>query len=162
VGEGPQQIVHGESDVEVRDIVEITGDVASQVIDTDFAAGGQKRVLHTVRVAAEDHALDGLADVGVLVRGDLVFEAQVAPGILVIAEDLTKPVVGCGEDGHFDLRATTYYAEETCRAMGRVPLEDEAFLENWKTCWRTGTQAPYYKTRDYTPLIERRFRYLAF
>jgi hypothetical protein len=40
MGEEPEQIVHGESDVEVRDIVEITGDVASQVIDTDFAAGG--------------------------------------------------------------------------------------------------------------------------
>ena len=104
---GPQEVVDSESDVEVRDIVEITGDpstalrtgVANPVIDTDFAARGAETRLAgkwyaililaaragvegitAVWVAAKDHTLDGLADVGVLVCGDLVFDAQIAPG----------------------------------------------------------------------------------
>jgi putative phosphoesterase len=65
---------------------------------------------------------------------------------------------GVLQDGAFELRATTYDAEETCRAMDDVPLEDQQFVEEWKTCWRKGKLPERYDIRDYTPLIEMGYR----
>jgi hypothetical protein len=91
---GPQEVVDGESDVEVRNIEEITSDVVNPVVHPDLATGGAETRLAgkwyamlipaaradvegitTVRVAAEYHAFDGLAEVGALVGRDLDFEA---------------------------------------------------------------------------------------
>jgi hypothetical protein len=118
VGEGPEEVVDGEGDVEVRHVVEIAGDVGNPVIDFDLAAGGAEAGLAregdttveaTARadvtgvagagVAAEDHAFDGLADLGALVWWGLVFETQMAPGVPVVAEDVTEAVVGGGMIG---------------------------------------------------------------
>jgi len=44
-------------------------------------------------IAAEHHAFDGLADVGLLIERDLGVEAQIAPGIPVIAKDVTEAIV---------------------------------------------------------------------
>jgi hypothetical protein len=117
-----------------------------------------------VAMGVEPAAHPDVAVFGVPDLGQLHNTATAGPFEWVVAEGGGRLLGGGSflEDGHFDLRATTYYAEKTCRAPGRVPLEDEAFVESWKTCWRTGTQPPDYKIRDYTPLIERGFRYLAF
>lgn len=56
------------------------------------------------------------------------------------------------QDGEFDLRAVPYDIEKTCRAMGRVPLGDEEFVESWKTCYRTGVLPARYNIRDFAPL----------
>ncbi len=65
---------------------------------------------------------------------------------------------GVLEDGTFELRATTYDAEATCRAMDRVPLQDQRFVEAGKMCWRTGKLPDIYSIRDYRPLIEMGYR----
>jgi len=115
---GPQQVVDGEGDVEMRDVVEVAGDVGNPVVDADLAAGGAEASLAgerdttvkpttgtdvagvaAVGVAAEDHALNGLADVGLLIGRDLACEAQVTPTIPVIAEDVAEAVVGGGMIG---------------------------------------------------------------
>ena len=62
------------------------------------------------------------------------------------------------QDGVFDLRATTYDAEATCRALARVPLEDQEFVAAWKMCWRTGRLPDFYSIRDYAPLLEMGYR----
>jgi putative phosphoesterase len=62
------------------------------------------------------------------------------------------------QDGAFELRATPYDAEITCQAMAQVPLQDQAFVEAWKLCWRTGKLPDYYSIRDYAPLIEMGYR----
>jgi len=64
-----------------------------------LAARADVEGITAVGVAAEDHALDGLADVGALVCGDLVFDAQIAPGVPVVAEDVTETVVTGGVSG---------------------------------------------------------------
>ncbi len=64
-----------------------------------LAARADVEGVTAVRVAAEDHALDGLADVGALVWRDLVFEAQISPGVPVVAEDVTETVVTGGVSG---------------------------------------------------------------
>ena len=66
---------------------------------------------------------------------------------------------GVLEDGRFDLRATTYDVEKTCRALDeRVPLDDREFAKAWKTCWRTGRLPPCYSIRDYAPLLALGYR----
>ena len=39
VEEGPEEVIDGESDVEVGDVMEVPGDVGNPVIDFDLAAG---------------------------------------------------------------------------------------------------------------------------
>jgi putative phosphoesterase len=93
------------------------------------------------------------------VHGGTMF---VNPGT-VGAPYLGQAVVCYGvlEDRQFDLRATAYDAEETCRALDeRVPFDDREFAEAWKACWRTGRQPPYYSIRDYAPLMVLGYRAL--
>jgi hypothetical protein len=116
--DGPEEIVDGESDVEMWHVEQVASDVVDPVVDADLAAGwaeaglageGDAAVESTVGadvagiaavgIAAEDHALDGLADVGALVWRNLAFEAQIAPGVPVIAEDAPETVVGSGMIG---------------------------------------------------------------
>ena len=111
----PQQVVSGEGDVEVRDFEEITGNVVNPIVDAHLAAGraeaglaGERDmalVLATgadiagitgIGIAAGYETLDDLSDVGTLVRRDFVFQALVAPGVPVIAKDLTEEVVAGG------------------------------------------------------------------
>ena len=111
----PQQVVSGEGDVEVRDFEEIAGDVVNPIVDAHLAAGGAEAglagerdvalVLATgadiagitgIGIAAGYETLDDLSDVGTLVWGDFVFQALVAPAVPVVAEDLSKTVVGSG------------------------------------------------------------------
>jgi hypothetical protein len=112
VEEGAQEVIGGEGDVEMGDFEQVLGDVVDPVVDADFATGGAEAGLtregHAVLiltartdvagvaaigVAAEEQALDDLADVGALVGGDFVFQAQVTPAIPVIEEDLAEAVV---------------------------------------------------------------------
>lgn len=65
---------------------------------------------------------------------------------------------GVLQNGQLSLKAITYDVEKTCRAMDRVPLEDEEFVEAWKHCWRTGTLPPRCFIRDYAPLREQGYR----
>jgi hypothetical protein len=51
-----------------------------------------------VWVAAEDHAFDGLADVGLLINRNF-FEAQVTPGVPVFTKYVAEAVVGGGVVG---------------------------------------------------------------
>jgi hypothetical protein len=114
----PEEIVDGESDVEVWHVEEVTSDIVDPVVDADLAAGGTEAGLAgegdtavestagadvagiaAVGVAAEDHAFDALAHVGALVWRDLAFEAQVAPGVPVLAEDAPETVMGSGTTG---------------------------------------------------------------
>ncbi len=64
------------------------------------------------------------------------------------------------QDGHFALKATPYDTEKTCQAMQDRAhgIMDEAFIEDWKECWRTGLLPDRYFIRDYTSLREQRYR----
>ena len=114
---GPQQVVDGEGDVEMRDVVEVAGDVGNPVVDADLAAGGAEAGLAgerdttvepttgtdvagvaAVGIAAEDHAFDGLAYVCLLIGRDFS-EAQITPDVPVVAKDGTEAVVGGGMVG---------------------------------------------------------------
>jgi hypothetical protein len=116
--DGPQEVVDSERDVEVWHVEEVTSDIVDPVVDADLAAGGTEAGLAgegdtavestagadvagiaAVGVAAEDHAFDALAHVGALVWRDLAFEAQVAPGVPVLAEDAPETVMGSGTTG---------------------------------------------------------------
>ena len=113
--EGPEGIVDGESDVEVRRVEVVAGDIGNPVVDFALAAGGAEAGLagnghaaikSAVRadvtsvacagIAAEDHTFDGLADIGALVWWDLFFEVQITPGVPVFTEYLAEAVVGSG------------------------------------------------------------------
>jgi len=63
-----------------------------------LAARADVEGITAVRVAAKDHTLDGLADVCLLISRDF-FEAQIAPGVPVVAEDVTETVVTGGMGG---------------------------------------------------------------
>ncbi|MFC1713487.1 metallophosphoesterase family protein [Candidatus Poribacteria bacterium] len=64
------------------------------------------------------------------------------------------------QDGHFALKATSYDAEKTCQTMEDRArgIMEEAFIEDWKECWRTGLLPDRYFIRDYTPLREQGYR----
>lgn len=47
-----------------------------------------------------------------------------------------------------EMRSVPYDTEATAQAMDRVGLEDAAFVEEWKKCFRTATLPPHYKLRD--------------
>ena len=109
---GPQEVIDGEGDVKVRNIVCVTGDVVDPVVDADLAAGGAQAGLAGegdtaveagaradvagitgAGVAAEDHAFDGFAYVTLLIGRDFS-EAQITPDVPVVAKDGTEAVVG--------------------------------------------------------------------
>jgi len=115
--EGPEEVIDGESDVEVGHVEEVTSNVGNPVVDADFATGRTEASFAGERdtavestagadvagvtgagVAAKDHTLDGLADVCLLINRDF-FEAQIAPGVPVIAEDVAETVVSGGVAG---------------------------------------------------------------
>ena len=64
------------------------------------------------------------------------------------------------EEGQFDLAATPYDTEETCRIMKERACEvvDSGFIEDWCQGWRRGTLPSRYFIRDYAPLQQRGFR----
>ncbi len=126
VEDRPQEVVGSEGDVEVRDIQQVVGDVVDPIVHTDRSAelatkpchrrgrsgfcrtpwaGDEKLVLTaraniasvaTVRVATEQQALDDLAKVSALVGRNCFFQAQIAPVMPMIEEDLTEAVVAGG------------------------------------------------------------------
>ncbi len=63
-------------------------------------------------------------------------------------------------DGQVELKAISYDVEKTCWAMESRARDivEEAFIEDWKECWRTGVLPAQYFIRDYTPLRERGYR----
>ena len=99
----------------MRDFEEIADDVVNPVVYTDLATGGAKAglagerdtvlVLATradvpgitgIGIAAGHKASNDLSNVSTLIWGDFVFQAQVTPAVPVVAEDLSKTVVGGG------------------------------------------------------------------
>ena len=61
-----------------------------------LATGADIAGITGIGIAAGYETLDDLSDVGTLVRRDFVFQALVAPGVPVIAKDLTEEVVAGG------------------------------------------------------------------
>ena len=61
-----------------------------------LATGADIAGITGIGIAAGYETLDDLSDVGTLVWGDFVFQALVAPAVPVVAEDLSKTVVGSG------------------------------------------------------------------
>lgn len=62
------------------------------------------------------------------------------------------------EGGCIRPEAVAYDVEATCRAMDRVPLDDEAFVEAWKACYREGVLPGRYGMRDFAALREMGYR----
>jgi hypothetical protein len=111
VEEGPQEVVGSEGDVEVRDIQQVASDVVDPVVHPDFAtgrtessfagerdtqlvltAGADVESVAAVGVTAQLQALDDLIEVGPLVWGNLVFQAQIGP---VTCTALRSSAGGC-------------------------------------------------------------------
>lgn len=114
VEEGAQQIIDRQGDVDVRNIEQVPGDIIDPIVHADLTAGRAEAGLAgkgnfvlipttradiegvpSIRVAAEHHALNCFADVCLLIRGDFLRQAQVAPDVPVVAENLS-PAVGLG------------------------------------------------------------------
>jgi hypothetical protein len=115
VKEGPQEVVGGEGDVEVRDIQQVVSDAVDPVVHPDLATRGAEASFagewHTklvltartdvesvaaVGVTAEQQTLDDLTDIGALVWRNLIFQAEVTPAVPMIEEDLAEAVVTGG------------------------------------------------------------------
>jgi len=64
------------------------------------------------------------------------------------------------QDGQITLNAIPYDVEKTCRTMESRArgVVEEAFIEDWKECWRTGRLPSRYFIRDYTPLRNQGYR----
>jgi hypothetical protein len=118
VEEGPQEVVGGEGDVEVRDIQQVVSDAVDPLIHPDFAtgrtessfagerhtqlvltAGADVESVAAVGVTAQLQALDDLIDVGPLIWGHFVFQPQIVPAVPVVEEDLAEAVVTGGGVG---------------------------------------------------------------
>ena len=68
---------------------------------------------------------------------------------------------GILQNGQFELKATDYDIEKTCRAMEQLAvrgIKDRKDVKAWKKAWRTGTLPEGVYIRDYTPLIEKGYR----
>ena len=59
----------------------------------EATAGADVAGIPAIGGTAKDHTLDDLLDVGPLVNGNLVFEAQGAPGVPVVTKDVAEAVV---------------------------------------------------------------------
>lgn len=55
-------------------------------------------------------------------------------------------------DGQMSLEAVPYDVERTCRAMDRVPLDDEGYLNAWKESYRKAVVPARYGVRDLSHL----------
>jgi len=112
VEERSQEVIGGESNVQMGHIEHIFGDIVDPVIHADLAARGTEAGLAgegdamlilaagtypsgiaALRVTAEQHALDDVSDVSLLIEGDFIGQAEVAVAIPVVEEYLTKAVM---------------------------------------------------------------------
>ena len=112
--ERPQEVIGGEGDVQMGHIEHVFGDIVDPVVRADLAAGGAEAGLAgegdallilaaeteiariaAIRVTAEQHALNDVPDVSLLIEGDFVGQAEVAVAIPVVEEYLAKAVMTC-------------------------------------------------------------------
>ncbi|GAF99289.1 unnamed protein product, partial [marine sediment metagenome] len=61
-------------------------------------------------------------------------------------------------DGQINLEAVPYDVERTCRAMDRVSLNDEEFLNTWKESYRRAVTPARYGVRDLSHLRGKGYR----
>ncbi len=83
------------------------------------------------------------------------FRKEIAKRIFINCGGLGQPRLGrpfaayvvFTEDG-FDLRAVPYDTEKTAKATDRVGIEDAAFVQAWKVCYRKAVLPERYQIRD--------------
>ncbi len=110
--ERAQDIIGGQSEMEMRYIEQVLRDGVDPTIHAHLSAAGTESGFTTKRntvlkltagahvariagagVAAEQQALNGFADVGTLVSRDFVCQAQITPGRPMLPKDFAKAVM---------------------------------------------------------------------
>jgi hypothetical protein len=101
--------------MQVRNFQNVLGDIGYPVINTNFSARGAEAGLAregdtmlilaagaypagvtALRIAAEQHALNDVSDISLLIEGDLVGQAEVAVTVPMVEEYLAKAVKAGG------------------------------------------------------------------
>jgi hypothetical protein len=109
--EGPQRIIGGQGQMQVRHFEQIGGDGIDPLIYTDLASAWAETAFTAkwnteveaaiwafvpgvtgFGIAAHHHPLHGLSHVSALIGRDFVFEPQVAPAVKMVAKNLTKQI----------------------------------------------------------------------